>query len=179
MKQLVIVILIFCTGCSSHSQVKFNGNFEILNSNKTKAEGWGGSFQPNQLAAYSIKVDSVVKQQGKYSLSIQKVKDESEFGAINYRISQTFKGEKIQLKGYIKTENVKNGYAGLWLRIDGTTAFDNMQDRGITGTNDWKEYVINLPYDQDKAVNINAGALLVGDGKIWVDNLRLFINDVP
>jgi hypothetical protein len=31
------------------------------------------------------------------------------------------------------------------MRIDPQIAFDNMNNRGITGTTDWKEYEIVLP----------------------------------
>lgn len=158
------------------SQVKFNGDMELLTADKSRAAGWKTYFQPEQQKYYPVKVDSLVKQQGKYALSIEKIGEGGSFGVIDYYIPKTFKGEKVELRDYIKTENVTNGYAGFWLRIDGTTAFDNMQDRGIKGTTDWQEYKIELPYDGSKAINIHAGALLVGGGKIWVDNMKLFID---
>lgn len=178
MKNFLTAVVMLCAGCTGYSQVQYNGNFETLNADKSAATGWVVSFQPEQLKAYPVKADSVVKQEGKYALSIEKVNDGSDFGVIDFPILKVFKGDKVQLKGYIKTQNV-TGYAGLWMRIDGTTAFDNMQDRGIKGTTDWTEYTIDLPYDEEKATNIHSGALLVGDGKIWVDNFRLYINDKP
>jgi len=49
------------------------------------------------------------------------------------------------LSGYIKSEDV-NGWSGMWMRIDGESnqqlGFDNMRDRAIKGTTDWKIYVI-------------------------------------
>ena len=39
-------------------------------------------------------------------------------------------GKKVRYSGYIKTEGVTRGYAGLWWRVDGPSgvlAFDNMQ----------------------------------------------------
>lgn len=152
---------------------------EQLTADKSRAAGWNTYFQPEQQKYYPVKVDSLVKQQGKYALSIEKVGEGGSFGVIDYYIPKAFKGGKIELRGYIKTENVTNGYAGLWMRIDGTQAFDNMQDRGIKGTTNWQEYIIELPYDGSTAINIHAGALLVGSGKIWVDNMKLFIDGQP
>ncbi|MDR3697458.1 S41 family peptidase [Mucilaginibacter sp.] len=155
---------------------------ELLSPDKTRAAGWITYFQPAQQTAYPVKVDSVVKQQGKYSISIEKVNENSGYGMIDYIIPKTFKGEKIQLRGFLKTENVNSGYAGLWMRIDGmdkTIAFDNMHDRGVKGTTDWTEYTIDLDYDSSAAININAGALLIGDGKLWADNFKLFIDGQP
>jgi erythromycin esterase-like protein len=54
-------------------------------------------------------------------------------------------GKHIRFSGYIKTEDVSGGYAGLWWRVDdpsGVLAFDNMQNRGVSGTTDWRRYDI-------------------------------------
>jgi len=52
--------------------------------------------------------------------------------------AKTAAGKHITYSGYIKTEGITEGYAGLWWRVDGEKgkilAFDNMQDRGVTGT---------------------------------------------
>src|SRR5262245_965142 len=45
-------------------------------------------------------------------------------------------GKKVRYSGYIKTEGVTSGFAGLWWGVDGTfgvLAFDNMVRRGGTG----------------------------------------------
>jgi hypothetical protein len=173
----MLLTLISCGHATS--QVKFNGDMEQLTADNSRAAGWKTYSEPEQQKYYPVKVDSLVKQQGKYALSIEKAGNGGSFGVINYNIPKTFKGEKIELRGYIKTENVTNGYAGLWLRIDGTPAFDNMQDRGVKGTTGWQEYTIELPYDGNKAINIHAGALLAGGGKMWVDNMKLFIDGQP
>ena len=54
-------------------------------------------------------------------------------------------GRKVRYSGFIKTEGVAHGYAGLWWRVDGPSgvlAFDNMQTRGVTGSTDWARYTI-------------------------------------
>ena len=84
-------------------------------------------------------------------------------------------GKRVRFSGYIKTEDVKNGFAGLWWRVDGAAgvlAFDNMQDRGVVGTTDWKRYDIELPVAAD-AKNINFGAILTGTGTAWFDGLSV------
>lgn len=90
-------------------------------------------------------------------------------------------GKRIRLSGYIKTDGVTNGFAGLWLRVDGASgllAFDNMHDRGVTGTTDWKRYVIELPVAAD-AKNINFGAIFPGSGTAWFDGLSVEVDGVP
>jgi erythromycin esterase-like protein len=90
-------------------------------------------------------------------------------------------GKRARFSGYIKTEGVTTGFAGLWWRVDGASgvlAFDNMGDRGVTGTTDWKRYAIELPVASD-AKNINFGAILTGDGSAWFDGLSVELDGVP
>lgn len=57
-------------------------------------------------------------------------------------------GHHVRFSGYIKTENLTHGWAGLWWRVDGEPgkllAFDNMQDRGAKGTSPWTPYSISI-----------------------------------
>ena len=102
------------------------------------------------------------------------------FKAWSFTIPNSYAGKKITLVGYVKTENVTEGYAGLWMRIDPSVAFDNMSSRGIKGTTDWKKYEIVLDVPTN-ASNLAYGALLNGTGQIWFSNLKFEIvdNSVP
>ncbi|WP_428329858.1 S41 family peptidase [Mucilaginibacter sp.] len=175
---LLLMPMLLCTVVNG--QVKFNGNFEKIDS-KGNPVGWDLTFDGHN--TYEIKVDSLVKRQGKYSVSITPGNSKNGFGAINFPINKSFHGKNLILIASIKTENVTGGWAGIWLRVDDkdkkTLGFDNMQNNGITGTNDWKEYMIQVPYDETEGVTINMGALLAGKGKMWVDSLRLYLDEVP
>ena len=101
---------------------------------------------------------------------------------IAYLIPQRFEGRKLELRGYMKTQNVADGYAGLWMRLDGrngTLAIDNMENRKVNGTTNWKQYVIELTYDPSAVRTIYIGGLLVGKGKAWFDGFELFIDGKP
>jgi len=92
-------------------------------------------------------------------------------------------GKRIRFSGWIKTQDVSDGYAGLWWRVDGPKgsaplAFDNMGDRGVTGTTDWKQYTLELPVDA-AATNINFGCLFPGKGTAWFDDLRVEVDGKP
>ncbi len=91
------------------------------------------------------------------------------------------KGKKLRYIGWIRTKDVTRPFAGLWCRVDGPTgvlAFDNMHSRGVTGTTEWKEYVIELEVPNE-ATNINFGAQLPGDGTAWFDGLRIELDGRP
>lgn len=106
-------------------------------------------------------------------------------------------GKTVRYSAWIKTENVTNGYAGIWWRVDGQEngqilAFDNSEARiidgspadengvlrGATGTTDWKRYEFELPVSAD-ARNINFGLLFTGKGTTWFDGLKVELNGVP
>jgi erythromycin esterase-like protein len=90
-------------------------------------------------------------------------------------------GKKVRYSGFIRTEGITRGHAGLWWRVDGpkgVLAFDNMQTRGVTGSKDWERFTIELPVDAS-VKNINFGALLTGDGTAWFDDLAIELDGVP
>jgi hypothetical protein len=53
-------------------------------------------------------------------------------------------------------------------------AFDNMQNRPIKGTTDWKQYesILDVP---EEAANIAFGVLLSGAGKAWLNDVKFEI----
>ncbi|MGD8414321.1 MAG: erythromycin esterase family protein, partial [Candidatus Latescibacterota bacterium] len=91
------------------------------------------------------------------------------------------RGKRLEYSGYIKTENVRDGWAGLWWRVDcgakTAAAFDNMTGRGPTGTTDWKRYSVELDIPAD-ATNINFGVLMPGEGRSWFDKLEVDLDGV-
>lgn len=157
--------------CAQKSTVKDSLNLNLERFTKNSPTGWQEFGQ----GTYFVKADSLIKQSGNYSVSIENV-SESGFKALAIDLPKNYDGKMIQLSGYIKTENVKDGFAGLWMRIDPEIAFDNMAEREITGTTDWQKYEVTLNLDPKKTEKIVIGGLLVGTGKMWLDNLSVSID---
>jgi RNA polymerase sigma factor (sigma-70 family) len=67
------------------------------------------------------------------------VKPARDFGACRQEIAaDDYRGKRIRFAAALKAVEVTNGWAGLWLRVDGaqrgtTLAFDNMEDRAVKG----------------------------------------------
>lgn len=104
-------------------------------------------------------------------------KDE-EFGSLMQRCNANFlAGRTIRFEGEIRAEEVK-GWAGLWLRADGTERsslfFDNMYRRPIRGSTSWKNYRIDAPLPIETSW-LNYGIVLAGCGRLWADNFRLLM----
>lgn len=91
-------------------------------------------------------------------------------------------GHHIKYSGFIRTEGVAQGYAGLWWRADGENgkplALDNMADRGAKGTTPWTRYEISLDVPAN-ATHINFGVIHSGNGSAWFDSLQVEIDGVP
>ena len=91
----------------------------------------------------------------------------------------TAAGKTIRFSGYIKTDAIDSGYAGLWWRADSrerpTIAFNNMQDVGPRGTTDWQRYEFELKIPAEVS-NINFGALHPGYGTAWFSDLVVEID---
>ena len=159
-----------------HAQDKYNFGFELLDS-AHQPLGW----KLPATGDYRVQLDSTQPQDGKYAVSIQRSPTaKTAFGAFGKSIAPPAAGSVLKLTGYIKTQDVR-GYGGLWIRVQdqaGTViAFDNMHSQNILGTNDWKEYTTEIHYNAKAAGTIFVGALLTGEGKLWVDNLHVFVDD--
>ena len=168
-KLLVLIILSFSIISCNAQQNQLNLNFENIENNFPK--GWtifgegSGNITPSL---------DVVKE-GKASMLLE-IKNGSGFKALAFTLPQVYAGKEITLSGYIKTENVSQDFAGLWMRIDPDVAFDNMQSRGINGTTDWTKYEVTLQMQPEKTTQIVLGAILSGEGKMWVDDLKITID---
>lgn len=144
-------------------------------------KGWfkAGS-KPN---SYEIGILKKGGKSGENAVYIKsKEKDVEGFGTMMQNFSaDKYLGKRLRLSGYIKSKDVIES-AGLWMRIDGAgnppkmLGFDNMHNRPIKGTTNWKKYdvVLDVP-SNSKSVNI--GVLLSGTGEIWVSNLRFEVVD--
>jgi len=176
----VYLLLIFSLSISAlQAQQKFNGNFEILDK-AGQPEGWNLTW--NGKNSGEVKLDSLIKKQGKYSVSISTTKKPAYSVAIDYPIKRKLSGKNLILVGTIKTENIIDGYAGMWIRIDGgdqQLEMQMMEKQNLQGTNDWKEYRLDVPYDEGNATEIHIGAMITGKGKMWVDSIRLYLDEVP
>ena len=163
---------------------------EFNKSGKGRVQFTGFDMQTPNVAA-DIVSDFVAKNDTAYADALRKASDIAKTappaGGASFGVAtttfplQAAAGKRIRYSGYIKTENISRGWAGLWWRVDGNSgvlAFDNMQDRGAKGTSDWKRYEIDLPVAAD-AKNINFGVLHAGDGSAWFDGLAVEVDGVP
>ena len=130
---------------------------------------------------YQLYLDEKVFNTGKKSACVKSIDDKYE--VIDYATmmqqfnAKNFLGKRVRFSGFVKSQEV-DGWSGLWMRIDGPLTastgkylkFDNMENRAIKGTTEWKQYscVLDVP---DNATTINMGMLICGKGQVWLDNI--------
>lgn len=90
-----------------------------------------------------------------------------------------YTGKRLRFSAMLKTENVAD-WAGIWMRIDknmGSSSpkmliLDNMHDRPVKGTEDWKscQVVLDVPKD---ATSIFFGLTLNGSGNVMMSDAKI------
>src|SRR3954451_13779840 len=98
-------------------------------------------------------------------------------------LADKYRGKRLRMTAHVKSKEVEQR-AALYMQIDSKDRIylttDNMFDRPIKGTTDWKKYelVLDIP---DEAYRIAVGFFLDGKkGQVWADNFAFEVvnNDV-
>jgi hypothetical protein len=127
---------------------------------------------------YESGIDTVAAYNGHPSAYLKaKVSSVEGFGTLmqDFRADH-YLGKRVRFSAFVKTERAQD-WAGLWMRVDKESkqlAFDNMEDRSIKGTTDWKQYDVVLDVPQD-ATGIFFGVLLSGTGTVWLSEAKFEI----
>src|SRR6185369_6181546 len=129
----------------------------------------------------TVLMDNKIFHGGQWSARIERdAQSAGGFSVIGRSISWEYPGQSIEMRGFLRTENV-TGYAGLWMRQDNGTemlALENMESQQLKGTHDWAEYKITLPVNKDTR-SLVFGFLMAGTGKAWADDLQILVDGKP
>jgi hypothetical protein len=128
-------------------------------------------------ADYDFGTDAAQAAEGASSAYIKaKQAPSAGFGTMMQTIlADHYRGKRVKLSAALKTQDAKR--AQMWMRIDGAPgqkplAFDNMDDRPLSGTTGWTrcEIVLDVPAE---AQAIAFGFFLSGPGAVWADAFGL------
>lgn len=139
--------------------------------------GWGKTGADPQ--NYEIYRDTSVKHSGNASATLRSNTSATKEGfsaAIQSIKPDEFRGQRVRLSGYMKSDGVAE-WGGFWMRVDAedpsvTLDFDNMENRPVKGTTNWKKYEVVLDVPPE-AAEIVFGFILKGKGQVWADDLEL------
>lgn len=128
-------------------------------------------------ADYDFGTDTTQAAEGASSAYIKaKQAPSAGFGTMMQTIlADHYRGKRVRFSGLLKTQDAKR--AQMWMRIDGAPgqkplAFDNMDDRPLSGSSSWTrcEIVLDVPME---AQAIAFGFFLSGPGQVWADAFKL------
>jgi hypothetical protein len=137
---------------------------------------------------YDCGIDRTIKHQ--YAASVYLKADIPEWGAYKKRyagggvvkqviLADDYRGKRLTLSGSVKAEGVAYR-AGLFLGIPGPNemlSLDEMVDRPIQGTQDWKRYEVSITVPEESEF-ITFGLLLYGKGQAWLVDVRLEVEEL-
>lgn len=128
-------------------------------------------------ADYEVGVDTTASDPDRRYAYVRSLGTTHGFGTLMQTFdARAFRNKRLRFKASVSSVDVEH-WAGLWMRVDGPSplvplAFDNMENRPITGTLDWKvqEVVLDIAPRADK---VAFGVLLAGRGEVRIADLDL------
>ncbi len=168
-----IILFFYCI--TTFAQQPANFGFEVLSSTDAMPQYWLPMGTD-----YKVFPDSIHKLSGKYSVSVKYASNEGKFGSIINQFPNKYNGKKITLEGYIKTKEIKDITAGLFIRLNKgqkMVAVDTMAGREVKGTTDWQKYSTTI--DLKEADYIYVAGFVKGQGQAWFDDFRVLIDNEP
>lgn len=132
---------------------------------------------------YNVSTDSTISHSGLRSVLITSVDTaiSPQFAGVGYMLPSRYLGREITVKGWMKTENMSGSLAlmlGIYDKDGNTLQFENLQGKHIKGSKEWKQYTVTLPLPPE-AQNIHIGPILIGKGKLWIDDIEVLIDGIP
>jgi alpha-beta hydrolase superfamily lysophospholipase len=159
----------------------FNFGFETVNSKSLLPADW--HLMARNAKYYHVSVDTTQSHTGRNSIYLSSVDTvaKPEFSGVGFNVLAKYAGKQVTLKAWMRAESMQ-GTLGLMLGIYDATGntlwFENLQKQKIKGTKNWKQYSVTLPLPAD-AQTLHIGPLLIGKGKLWVDDVELSIDGKP
>jgi hypothetical protein len=146
----------------------------------TVPQPWFKNGQAPAVQACLAGIDAEIEARGTPNMTLKCDANVDGFVGVMQNFSaKNYLNKRVRFSALVKAQDVE-GRAGLWMRIDDKgragAAFDNMQDRPITGTSDWTPYEVVLDAS-DNADGIFFGMLLGGKGQVWISGIRFEVVD--
>lgn len=169
LKTILLPIIILLSNCIAVAQeISFSFDSPI-------SKPWQNLGDP---AAFKVEMKQVIPYIGKPVLQIESLKKTNGFGGVMMYLPFNLKGDSIQLSARIKRENVTDdSHIGMMLHIAPDIFFENMSTYKINGTKDWENFTIKAKLNPDKTGSISIAFFLSGEGKIWVDDIKITVDN--
>lgn len=175
----ILLSLVLCNVFAQQDKIPpvFNFGFEQSAKGNKLPIGWfrWGSDD------YTLKTDSTVKHSGNYSLLIESEKSvgKNSFGCATMAIPAGYLGKEIEVRAYVRVEDIADSETGVMIRIDdknrNVLESEHNSYKTLKGVSFWNTYSVTVPFPP-KAKTIYVGAIISGYGKMWVDDFQVLID---
>ena len=172
MKKSILISVLFLSAFAVKINAQDKGGYKFI-------QDW--SYWQPESPNYEFSLEKKVESDNQNTFTIKSIKSKiNGFGTLMKAIKPDgYLGKTVKMTGYVKSDNIKK-WAGLWMRVDyydvDVLAFDNMQNRGIKKTTNWKKYEV-VCYVPKDATSISYGVLLTETGQVWFKDVVLEIVD--
>lgn len=157
----------------AHAIKLVNPDFEPKPVTGGGIEGWDTSSHATA-NAYTFDLDDKAKHAGKASLRIRRSGKEP-WGMVHQTLPAAgLAGRTLVFSAWLRTDKAIGEGAILALRTLAGGAVDShvFMDPPVTGTRDWRRYSVRLAIPRSTSV-VEIGAMLQGDGTLWLDDAEL------
>ncbi len=176
---LVFAIALASTAAPAYSQQPLNLGFEIP-SLIAPGRAWNivtsDAYDPANNS--KVALDSIIVHGGKRSMRIDHPGG-PRTGWAGVDIPGSYvAGKRVRLSGWIRTDKIVDGYAGLEVSSFGNLgriSGDSLAGRGPRGTTPWTKYSIDAVVDT-AVRDLYVGVQTRGGGSAWFDDLVLEVN---
>jgi erythromycin esterase len=166
-----LLLISFLLPRAAAQQAYLNLDFETA----TRGQPWSWTYAGS---SYVLGLDTSVAQAGAQSFRMR-----YQAGTLGSSVAQflpidAVRGKHLHVTGYMKTDSITQGEAGLWLRVDGadgTLSIDNAPLNVTNGTTAWTQYVIDRDVSPQANVVI-VGGFQFGNGTAWFDNFTVDVD---
>jgi erythromycin esterase len=185
-KPVIRALVVLIVGSSSSlAQKPLNLDFDMPGlAGRPRPWGWQDMIlRAGEPPGTEVVSDTLIKHGGRSSLRLSRRsagQAPSSIGTHIYRrlLPEGDRGlldaRKMRLSGWVRTENLTNGKAGLFLIVPGQPIplFDSLQGNATTGTSEWNRYAIEIELPANTQF-IVFGVRSTGEGIAWFDDLVL------
>lgn len=162
---------------SANLESEFNFHCEY-NTYGHLPDGW---WKWGSTENYSIRKDSTEYIDGRQSikLNLNANSNKESFAAATYRIPAIYSGKNLVLTGYIKTKDITKGnaYITAFMRNSDELVESEIKSTLVSGTTEWKNYSLTIPYRTDAEWIYIAGKLY-GNGSAWFDKFEIKVDSL-
>jgi hypothetical protein len=169
---VLVVALAAGTLTSSAAPTRIQRILMFETDNVVAPYGWEGNPEG------TIFLDGEVVHGGDWSVRIERNADSPGEGSLLTREQPLgVAGRRLELRAWVRLEDVDGEFA-LWMEqaySNGHLLWGPATYRPLSGTTDWSYHVVELPV-HDQAELLRFGGLLMGTGKVWLDDLDLRVD---